>query len=313
MLMLSRTASALYWLGRYVERADFIARLVEATVRLDALSARPAGEAAWKSALAVSYTDEAFALTGNPLTQAHVARFLTLDPSHPGSIVRCLDMARNNARAVRTALTREAWTAINRAWLLFQNRASTGGTTATLNLVEQVKGETRGFEGAIHRMMRNEPTLLIQLGSAVERADNTARLVDVKYHLLLPKGEPVGGVVDRDQWTTILQTVSAVNAYRWVYNDGLQPRNVIDLLLSRAELPRSLAACVEETVGLLSALAKRTGLQGEADRMARARMSRLQKTRTTQIIVSGLHEYLGAFIAENAMLDAAIARQFRFT
>ncbi len=313
MLMLSRTASALYWLGRYIERADFIARLVEATVRLDALSARPAGEAAWKSALAVSYTDDAFALTGNPLTQAHVARFLTLDPSHPGSIVRCLDMARNNARAVRTALTRDAWTAINRAWLLFQNRASTGGATATLNLVEQVKGETRGFEGAIHRMMRNEPTLLIQLGSAIERADNTARLVDVKYHLLLPKGEPVGGVVDRDQWTTILQTVSAVNAYRWVYNDGLQPRNVIDLLLNRAELPRSLAACVEETVGLLSALAKRTGLQGEADRMARARMSRLQKTSTSQIIVSGLHEYLGAFIAENAMLDGAIARQFRFT
>jgi uncharacterized alpha-E superfamily protein len=87
---------------------------------------------------------------------------------------------------------------------------------------------------------------------------------------------------------------------------------VIDLLISRAELPRSLAACVEETVGLLSALAKRTGLQGEADRMARARMARLQKTRTSQIIVSGLHEYLGAFIAENAMLDAAIARQFRF-
>lgn len=312
MLMLSRTASALYWLGRYVERADFLARLVEATVRLDALSARPAGEAAWASALAVSYTDRAFALTGNPLTKAHVARFLTLDADNPGSIIRCLDMARNNARAVRTALTREAWTAINRAWLLFHNRASTGGTAATLNLVEQVKGETRGFEGAIHRMMRNEPTLLIQLGAAVERADNTARLVDVKYHLLLPEGEAVGGVVDRDQWTTILQTVSAVNAYRWIYNDGLRPANVIDMLVSRAELPRSLAACVEETVGLLSALAKRTGLQGEADRMARARMARLQKTQTSQIIVSGLHEYLVAFIRENAMLDAAIARQFSF-
>ena len=312
MLMLSRTASALYWLGRYVERADFIARLVEATVRLDALSARPAGEAAWKSALAVSYTDDAFALTGQAMTQAHVARFLTLDASHPGSIVRCLEMARNNARAVRTALTREAWTAINRAWLLFQNRASTGGTTATLSLVEQVKGETRGFEGAMHRMMRNEPTLLIQLGAAVERADNTARLVDVKYHLLLPAGESIGGVVDRDQWTTILQTVSAVNAYRWVYNDGLQPRNVIDLLISRFELPRSLAACVEETVVLLSALAKRTGLQGEADRMARARMARMQKTRTSQVIVSGLHEYLEAFISENSLLNAAIARQLRF-
>lgn len=312
MLMLSRTASALYWLGRYLERADFIARLVEATVRLDALSARPAGQAAWQSALAVSYTDEAFAATGQAVTQANVARYLTLDASHPGSIIRCLEMARYNARAVRTALTRESWTAINRAWWLFQNRASTGGATQTLNLVEQVKGEIRGFDGAIHRMMRNEATLLIQLGAAVERADNTARLIDVKYHLLLPKGEAVGGVVDRDQWTTILQTVSAVTAYRWLYSDGLNPTNVIDLLISRVELPPSLAACVEETVGLLSALAKRTGLQGEADRMARARLARLQKTRTSEVIVSGLHEYLEAFIAENEMLNNAIARQFRF-
>jgi uncharacterized alpha-E superfamily protein len=312
MLMLSRTAAALYWLGRYLERADFIARLVEATIRLDALSASPAGEAAWQSALAVSYTDEAFAKTKQSVTQAHVARFLTLDASHPGSIVRCLDQARNNARAVRTALTREAWTAINRAWLMFQTRSSTGGSAATLALLEQVKGETRGFEGAIHRMMRNEATLLIQLGAAVERADNTARLLDVKYHILLPAGEQVGGAVDRDQWTTILQTVSAVTAYRWLYSEGLTPTNVIDLLISRFELPRSLAACVEEAVSLLSQLAKRTGLQGEADRMARTRMSRMQKTRTSDVIVSGLHEYLEAFIAENEMLNDAIARQFRF-
>ncbi|MBO9714634.1 alpha-E domain-containing protein [Sphingomonas sp.] len=310
--MLSRTAAALYWLGRYLERADFIARLVEATIRLDALSARPAGEAAWASALAVSYTDEAFALTEKPVDQAHVARFLTIDSSHPGSIVRCLDMARNNARAVRTALTREAWTAINRAWLMFHNRASTGGSNATLNLLEQVKGETRGFEGAIHRMMRNEATLLIQLGAAIERADNTARLLDVKYHLLLPEGEPVGGVVDRDQWTTILQTVSAVTAYRWLYSEGLTPANVIDLLISRFELPRSLAACIEETMSLLSALGKRTGLQGEADRMARARMARMQRVRTHDVIVAGLHEYLEAFVSENAELDGAVARQFRF-
>jgi uncharacterized alpha-E superfamily protein len=312
MLMLSRTAAALYWLGRYLERADFIARLVEATVRLDALSARPAGEAAWQSALAVSYTDKAFAATGQAVTQANVARFLALDASHPGSIISCLERARNNARAVRTALTREAWTAINRAWLMFHNRRSTGGPTETLNLLEAVKGETLGFEGALHRMMRNEANLLIHLGAAVERADNTARLIDVKYHLLLPKGEPVGGAVDRDQWTTILQTVSAVTAYRWLYNDGLKPRNVIDLLISRFELPRSMAACVEEVVNLLNQLAKRTGLQGEADRMARARMARMQKTRTSEVIVSGLHQYLEAFIAENGMLNAAIARQFRF-
>ncbi len=307
--MLSRTASSLYWLGRYFERADFIARLVEATVRLDVLSSQPAGEDAWASALAVTETDTAF---GGALEQAEVVRFLTLDASHPGSIVRCLDMARNNAKAVRTALTREAWTAINRAWLLFENRASPRGTTETLNLVDAVKNETRGFEGAIHRMLRNQTTWFIRLGQAVERADNTARLLDVKYHILLPEGEKVGGAIDRDQWTTILQTVSAVTAYRWLYNDGLRPADVIDLLIARSELPRSLAASVEETVDVLNLLAKRTGNHGEADRMARMRAARLTKTRSGEVIASGLHQYLQAFIHENGLLHAAIGRQFKF-
>lgn len=312
MLMLSRAAASLYWLGRYVERADFIARLVEATVRLDALSARPAGEAAWQSALTVTYCDEAFAATDHAMTPQNVARFLTLDASHPGSIIRCLEAARNNARAVRTALTRDAWTAINRAWLIFQNRSSPGGSAATLNLAEAVKAEARGFDGAVTRMMRNEATWFIRLGAAIERADNTARLIDVKYHLLLPAGEPVGGLIDRDQWTTILQTVSAVTAYRWVYTDGLRPELVIDLLLTRRELPRSLAASAEEALEMLSLLAKETGLQGEAGRMARARMNRMQKTRAADVIVSGLHEYLEAFIQENDLIGDAIARQFRF-
>ncbi len=310
MAMLSRTAASLYWLGRYVERADFLARLVEATVRLDALSSRPAGDAAWASALAVSYTEESFAATGQEVGQAEVARFLTYDRSHGGSILWCLDAARNNAKAVRTALTRDAWTAINRAWIVFNGPI--GDEADTLGLVEAIKAEARGFEGAVQRMMKNEATWFIQLGAAIERADNTARLIDVKYHLLLPEGERVGGAIDRDQWTTILQTVSAVTAYRWLYSEGLRPSSVIELLLCRGEVPRSLAACVDETVEMLNLLGKRTGFQGEADRMARARLARMQKTRAHEVIVSGLHEYLTAFIRENAMLDAAIARQFRF-
>jgi uncharacterized alpha-E superfamily protein len=214
---------------------------------------------------------------------------------------------------VRTALTRDAWTGINRAWLLFQSRSSTGGATATLNLLEAVKTETRGFEGAIHRMLRNQTTWFIRLGQAVERADNTARLLDVKYHILLPEGEKVGGVVDRDQWTTILQTVSAVTAYRWLYSEGLKPANVIDLLIARAEMPRSLAASAEETVEILGLLAKRTGLHGEADRMARNRQARMLKTRSGAIIAGGLHQYLREFIDENAELHFAIGRQFKFS
>ena len=146
----------------------------------------------------------------------------------------------------------------------------------------------------------------------MERADNSARLLDVKYHILLPEGETVGGVVDRDQWTTILQTVSAVTAYRWLYSDGLTPANVIDLLIGRSELPRSLAASVEETVDVLLMLAKRTGQHGEADRMARTRATRMARTRSGEVISSGLHQYLQNFIEENALLHGAIGRQFKF-
>ena len=311
--MLSRTASSLYWLGRYVERADFVARLVEATVRLDVLSARPAGEAAWASALAVSDAEEAFAATGQEMSQRSVARFLTLDAKHPGSIVHSLEMARSNAKAVRTALTREAWTAINRAWLIFNSRASAANASQTLALVEAIEAETRGFEGAIHRMMRNQASWFIRLGQVIERADNTARLVDVKYHLLLPADQEVGGPIDRDQWTTILQTVSAVTAYRWLYSEGLTIPNVIDLLLTRVELPRSIAASAEELVEILGLIGKRTGLQGEADRMARMRHARMLKTTSREIIASGLHQHLQAFIDENAQLHSAIGRQFRFS
>jgi uncharacterized alpha-E superfamily protein len=310
--MLSRTASSLYWLGRYVERADFVARLVEATVRLDALSSRPAGDDAWTSALAVTESAGAFKAGGHEFSPRHVACFLTVDHSHPGSIVSCLEMARLNARAVRTALSREAWTAINRAWLIFDNREVPAGDMQTLTLMETVKAETRGFEGAIHRMLRNPTTWFIRLGQAVERADNTARLLDVKYHILLPAGEQVGGIVDRDQWTTLLQTVSAVNAYRWLYSEGLRPADVIDLLIARAELPRSLAASVEETLDILGLLAKREGQHGEADRMARLRHQRMTRTRSGEVIAGGLHEYLRAFLGENDQLHAAIGRQFRF-
>lgn len=310
--MLSRTASCLYWLGRYVERAEFTARLVEATLRLDALSTRPAGDAAWLSAMKVIEADQAFMASGQALTPQAVTRYLTVATDNPGSVLSCLNRARDNAKAIRTALSREAWSAINKAWLLFHGTKNPGGNEAVLNLVTQAEAETRGFEGAINRMLRNPSSRFIRLGAAIERADNTARLLDVKYHILLPEDEQVGGTVDRDQWTTILQTVSAVNAYRWLYREGLKPWLVTELLILRRELPRSLAACGEEVVQHLAAIGNDTGSQGEADRLARARHAAFGKTKVDQVIASGLHEYLEDFLEANAALDGAIARQFRF-
>lgn len=310
--MLSRVAASLYWLGRYMERAEFTARLVEATIRLDHMSPRPAGTGAWASALAVVMGDSRFSATGQLISQKTVSQFLTLDTTNPGSIRSCIDAARDNGRAVRTALTREAWETVNSSWLSLNKRSKTWSLESTLALVESVTAQARGFEGALHRMLRSEAYWFIRLGMAVERGDNSARLIDVKYHLLLPEGEPVGGVIDRDQWTTILHTVSAVTAFRWLYKGGLTPSAVADLLILRPEMPRSLVASAEEVERYLTALGRLTGLQGEADRIARRRHNDLGRHDIDQIIISGLHEFLTGYIANNAQLDRAIAKQFRF-
>ena len=310
--MLSRTALNLYWTGRYIERAEFNARLLQATIRLDSLSPRPAGPAAWSSALLVAAAEFGFNQTGEVLSPSSVARYLTLADENPSSIRSCLHNARTNARAVRTALSREAWETINRAWMSVRDRTSPGGTQAVLNLIDQIKAEARGFEGALHRMLRNEASCFLRLGAAVERADNTARLLDVKYHLLLPPDEEIGGVIDRDQWTTILHTVAAVTSYRWLYREGLKPWLIAEMLILRSELPRSLAASMEEVVAMLTALSRRSGKQGEADRLARTRLAKLKQSRIDVLFQSGLHEYLQEFLADIPALDQAVAHQFRF-
>jgi uncharacterized alpha-E superfamily protein len=310
--MLSRTASHLYWIGRYMERAEFACRLVEATIRLSAISGHVESDQAWSSALKVVGGDGAFGPGGEPLTAFNARRYLTLSPDNGSSVRTCLAAARDNARAARTALTVEVWQAINRAWLIIRDRTSPGGAQATVNLLDDLKAEIRGFEGAVCRMLRSEGSWFMQLGSVIERGDNTARLLDVKYYLLLPPGQEVGGTLDRDQWTTILQIVSARTAYRHIYRGPLQPWLVADFLIFRNEMPRSLAASAEETVDLLSAFAGRSGKQGRADRLARKRFGKIQDLDIDTVFQSGLHEWLHGYIRENAELDQIIAQQFRF-
>jgi uncharacterized alpha-E superfamily protein len=310
--MLSRTASDLYWIGRYMERAEFACRLVEATIRLSALGDHATGDQAWRSALSVVAATEEFERTGETFSAAAARRYLTLSDENHSSIRSCLARARDNARAARTALSTDVWQAINRAWLVIRDRSRPGGAQAALNLVEDLKAEIRGFEGAACRMLRSEGAWVMQLGSVIERGDNTARLLDVKYYLLLPPGQEVGGALDRDQWTTILQIVSAKTAYRHIYRGPLQPWLVGDLLIFQRTMPRSLAASADEAVALLGALASRSGRQGPADRMARKRLDSIGDLDIVTVFQSGLHEWLNRYIAENAALNATIAQQFRF-
>ena len=312
--MLSRTAANLYWIGRYMERAEFTTRLIEATLRLSSLSyGADAATAAWESALAVVGRGPPPGATPSPTATAfNVCRTLALDDENPNSIRTTLSRARDNARSARNSITREVWEAVNRAWLDIRDRTSPGGIQSTFNLVDVLRANSRGFEGALARMLRHESFWFMRLGSAIERGDNTARLLDVKYYLLLPASQKVGGALDRDQWTAILETVSARNAYRLLYRQSLKPWLIADMLVFREELPRSIVGSSSEVVDLLAEIGGRTGRQGEADRQARLRHSGLLETDIDNVFSHGLHEFLREYLAENARIDAAIFEQFRF-
>ena len=313
--MLSRTAGDLFWTGRYVERADFIARLTDATLRLAALPSYYGGDvSAWTSALVAAGVSSLYAERYPKLSEKTALHFLALDPDNPSSMYNCIERARTNARAVRTALTVEVWEAINSAWLEMQKFGPKFGAATTISrLVEQVKGSALGFDGATHRtMLRDQAYWFLRLGAVLERADNTARLLEVKYNLLLPSDEPVGGSLDYFQWTTILRTVSALTAYRHVYSESVKPWLVADLLILNKRMPRSLAACMNDAARYLDQLAMRSGRRGAAHRQAVALANRFDKGRMDQIFATGLHEYTTVFLADNLRLDHAIMEQYLF-
>lgn len=313
--MLSRTASALYWTGRYIERADFVSRLIDATIRLAALPSSYGGEVgAWSGALAAAGVLTAYQNAHGEISERTAIQFLSLDPDNPSSMRSCIEQARTNARAVRTALTAEAWEAINAAWLDLQRFGTRLENRPTLNrLLESVKSSALSFDGATHRtMLRDDAYWFIRMGAAIERADNTARLVDVKYHLLLPRDEPVGGSLDFFQWTTILRTVSALTAYRHLYRDSLKPWLVADLLILNRRVPRSLSACAHDLVRYLDLLAQGSGRRGPAHRQAAMLAEGLANVDIGTLFQRGLHETIQDFLAENNRLGMLIGEQYLF-
>jgi len=213
---------------------------------------------------------------------------------------------------VRTALTSEVWEAVNDAWNQFNQMDEKGmDMQAFARFIEWTKAAARSFDGAVHRtQLRNDGHAFLRLGAAIERADNTARILDVKYHMLLPASEPVGGGLDYFQWSTILREVSAHTAYRWVYRESIKPWLVADLLILNRQMPRSLASCSADIAGQLDQLGQAYGRRGPAQRAATATLGRLTSLRIEQIFQSGLHEFVTAFIDENARLSNVLAEQY---
>jgi uncharacterized alpha-E superfamily protein len=310
--MLSRTASSLYWIGRHIERADFTARLIDAGLKFDMLpfSDSPSGI---QSAFEASGATLIYPSDKAKAKRKQIINFMCFDESNPSSVISCFGKARHDARAVRTALTREVFEELNEAWLNFKKIQNAVKNDDFGTFVSWVEDVVRGFEGALHRtMLRNECLWFIRLGAAVERADNTARLLDVKYHVLLPSKEHIGGPIDQAQWTALLRSVSAETAYRWLYREGLVAWDVAELLILKQEMPRSLAACIAEINLILSRLRSSNGRTGAADRKARAIENNIKNNNINTIFQSGLHEFLVQFQADNNSLGHSIAEQFLF-
>jgi uncharacterized alpha-E superfamily protein len=315
--MLSSTADNLYWLARYMERADFLARAIEASRRLAALPKTYGdAETEWESVLLSSGAEQAFEKTGKPATESNVIEFLTFSRDNPGSIRNCIEFARTNARAVRTALTVEMWEAINGAYLELKAMEARRGAYSADELgrfLEFVKQTSLIYDGGAYRtMLRNDAYWFSRVGLFVERADNTARLLDVKYHLLLPEKEAIGGSLDYFQWAAILRAVSAHTAYHWVYRTSMKPWLVADLLILRPEMPRSLISCYESIVRNLDNLARAHGRQGAAQRQARNTYGKLETLDMEGVFQGGLHEFIESFISENNKLGALISEQYLF-
>ena len=311
--MLSRTADNLYWLARYVERAEYLARILDTTLRLTALPLAYVGESnEWESAVATAGCASAFFAAHDEANEETVTEFLAFSTSNPSSIRNCFENARLNARAVRTALTIEMWDSINSAWLELKKWGNGPSSREEFaRFLRWVMGSSLNFDGSAYRtMLRNDAYWFSRLGVYIERADNTARILDVKYHLLLPAEEHVGGPLDYFQWTSILRSVSALTAYHWVYRENVKPWLVADLLMLRDEMPRSLANCYENLVQNLDRIAKSYGRQGPAQRQARTIRARLENSKIEGIFQSGLHEFIDGFIEDNNQLGSAVAQQY---
>lgn len=311
--MLSRTADHLYWLARYVERAEYLARILETTQRLTAMpldQSRSTNE--WETALATAGCAGAFYQAHEKATEEAVTHFLAFSHDNPSSIRNCFEVARHNARAVRTALTMEMWDAINTTWLELKRYGNRSASREELTrFLQWVQESSLRFDGSAYRtMLRNDAYWFTRIGLYSERADNTARILDVKYHLLLPAHEHVGGPVDYFQWAAILRSVSALTAYHWVYRDNVKPWLIADLLILNDQLPRSLSSCYENMVQNLDRIATAYGRQGPAQRLARLIRTKLQNTRIEDVFQAGLHEFISDFIDENNRLGAVVTQQY---
>jgi uncharacterized alpha-E superfamily protein len=327
--MLSRTADHLFWMSRYMERAENTARMLDVSYQTALLpQTSQEAEAGWTGLLTISELLPAYQARYGAVNAASVMNFMVRDEDNLSSILCCLRAARENARAVRGTLTTEVWETTNQTWLEFNRKLRAGDfDTDPSNFFEWVKMRSHLSRGVtVGTMLQDEALQFIRIGTFLERGDNTARLLDVKFHALA--GEYFGQTqaqlqaqtqvakaattepteVDFYHWSAILRSVSGFEIYRKVYRNVIRPDRVAELLILRPDMPRSLAACMEEVLVNLGRVANQGS--GETMRLAGRLKSDLQYGRIDEILSEGLHSYLTRYLARVGELGQGISRDF---
>jgi uncharacterized alpha-E superfamily protein len=314
--MLGRTASSLFWMSRYMERAENMARLLEVGHRISLMPGKIEGHRdEWRSTLLSADCLEGYLKRHEDISAAQVVNYLVFDETNPSSIKASIHNARNNGRAVRTALTRDVWESINTTWNEFIHvKVDTLIADRLTVFLEWLKQRVMSFRGALlGTMLRNDAYYFSQLGNFIERADNTARILDVKYYILLPKPSDVGSDVDMQQWSQILRSVSAHRAYRWFYKgSSYKPWMVSEFLILKEEMPRSLVFSYNWINLALDGLSTLYGQRYACHGLASETYQQLKSSNMDTIFQSGLHEFLQDFMAANNRLSGVIADTYNF-
>ncbi len=309
--MLSRTADHLYWMARYTERAENLARMLEVNYRNSLLPQDPETiEQGWAATLTIIGLLDAYRARYGSVSSANAMAFMAFDRDNPMSIYACLRAARENARAVRGTLTSEIWETVNATWLEIRVMNLRRSNDAEIgSFFEWVKHRSHLTRGVIQgTMLCDEAWHFAWLGTYLERADSTARILDVKYHLLLPRGEHAGGAADYYQWSALLHSVSAFEIYRRVYRDLITPRRVAELLILREDMPRSLHRSISEVYTHLVAV--RNAHSAETERRAGELHASLRFGQIDDVFELGLHEYLVEFLRRVRDVGERVARDF---
>lgn len=313
--MLSRTAANLFWMGRHLERADTAARLLDVGQRITLLPNTEVGyQNEWNSLLQASGTASLFAGKYGEITQENIEEFIFFDRDNPSSVASCIDKAREAGRIVRTALTSQVWDALNVTFQELRKIERTARSKVDIaTLTDFTTAHTSTVRGAINAtQLRNDGWHFMNLGYGLERADATARLLDVKYYVLLPRIEFVGSGLDTYQWQVILRALSAHRAYHWAYGGDITAGQVADFLILNGESPRSLVTALYESVWNLEGIAKRYGdtVSTNARDKSREVLEALRQRDIDMIFDEGLHEFLSWFIGEIGTISSLVHEDY---